>query len=481
MGFVGVIANYVFAQGAGLIIQSLTMAFAGPAVSGAYGLALMTVNLSALLGDLGYGFHFLRDLRVGTDAWRDDWRIAQGHRLLFLLFVSVLVLIFWPIVYGVHSLSWNAMLFALPGILLSYFNFSSVLFARGETLLGNLGRVLAAVPMLLIAAAVLVFLRGRGPDVVAVGLGAAITVGQAVQAVFYLGMTRGLALYRAKLISFIMYLCGRATIVEKSRQRQVLKSGGAIWALVLVGTVHGSLPQFFVAAIWPPFLPYMLLVKSICNGLTGVQDQLARVLVPKVSGDRKDGPLAAALPLVSNMCTSAVALGLAGIGLMLSNILPHHATTVWHSFFPFLLLVLLDWVMGNVIYAVLPVMLARKLERQSLAGDVVGNSIALLLTIAVLAWGYLSGRPGEGVAGMLLVRSLASGGVASYIWTRLKLPFVRAALYQSLPVIALVVPAFVAIPANILAITLSLMSIGLFIWVARELFVLLGAYRRELT
>jgi hypothetical protein len=216
----------------------------------------------------------------------------------------------------------------------------------------------------------------------------------------------------------------------------------------------------------------MLLVKTVCGGLTGIQDQLARVLVPKVAGDRKDGRLASALPLISNICTSAVALGLAGAGMTLIGVLPPAIISGWRQFSPFLLLVLLDWAMSNIIYAVLPVMLAKKKERQSLTGDVIGNSIALLLTIAALAWGYTSGRPGDGVAAMLLIRSLASVGVASYIWTRLKLPFFRAGLYQVLPIAALAAPTFMVVPANLLAIVLSVMSIAFFLSVARELFVL---------
>lgn len=470
VGLIGVILNYVFAQGAGFLIQALAMALAGPMVSGAFGLALLAVNLTILLGDLGYSMHFLRAADVGSPEWLADWRTAQGHRVVFLCLVTVVMALAWPLAYGSASLSWAAMIVALPAIGLSYFNFSAVLFAQGHMSMGNVGRLFAAVPMLVVGLLVLLLARPFGPKAVAVGLGAAVTVGQLVQAIFYLVMTRRLKLYKAALLDVARYVSGRASEVTVRRQRRILAIGGRLWSIILIGTAHGAVPAFLIAGVWPSFLPYQLLVQSALTGATGVQEQTLRALTPLVTRSAATGGrLPLSLPVISTAVSTGLvtilAFGLAGlvaVGLGKFSI-------NWALYLPALLLIFLEWIANNLTQSALPVVLARHAEGVMLKGVLAANSGAGILTVAIVVALYWLNLPRSAIAIVFVVRAATACGVSYYLWRHLKLDLTAAYKELLLPGIGFLLPSVLGLGVISTTVLLFAVAVAAAIWIAVQI------------
>lgn len=261
---IGVI-SYVIAQGLNLLLQFVVIAKYGTALYAKVGLAQVAVMTIVFLGELGYSIYFVREVQLSSN-WKEEWRYAQGHRLIVLLVGAITVYVYWYFRYGLQDEGTRYLLCSLPGVILTLYNFSPLFLAQGRYRIGFLG-------MPLVWAISLSFygitsLNAVGGSDVGIRLGIGLTLGFLSQALFYILFCRD-----SCLIGIRFGRTGNVLLINSLR----------LWALSLLGTLNERLTPFLLEAVALNFLPFYLVISQVLQGASGVLGQINRVLLREQS------------------------------------------------------------------------------------------------------------------------------------------------------------------------------------------------------
>lgn len=252
---------YAIGQGTNFLFQLHLLHLLGTSAYGHVGLAHLLLITVIFLADLGYASLFLRE-NPDQVGWLRDWRCALTHRLV----ATLLLLSICSVALRVLAPSVEAMdywLGAAPAALMALFNFSSPLIVRGHRLVALLsGQV--AWPVALVLS---LLLPPHLPLSTAASTGIAVSLGFATQAVVHLLLSQN---YRC-------WLPGMG--------KGQLNSALHLSALGVCGTLHDRLTVFLLAPLTPGFLPWYLLLNHALNGLSGIQAQLSRLMLPGAAND----------------------------------------------------------------------------------------------------------------------------------------------------------------------------------------------------
>lgn len=248
---------YALGQLSNFLFQLRLLDQLGPSQYAEAGLAHLLLITLIFLADLGYSSLFLREVRDSAN-WRQLWRYALGHRLLatfVLLAVSMLV---WPS-WGGTGASQDYLIWAAPACVLALFNYSSPMIAEGRRLAGLLvaqvAWPVALMIWLLLPTSLLISPAAKA--------GLAFSLGYLIQALLSMACSRQLRIW--------LPLAGKGHIGAAMRMSMIGISG----------TLHDRLAPFLLAPLVPSFMPWLLILNHVLSGLSGIQAQLARLLMPK--------------------------------------------------------------------------------------------------------------------------------------------------------------------------------------------------------
>ncbi len=248
---------YACGQVANFVFQLLLLDQLGPSQYGEAGLAHLALITLIFLADLGYSSLFLREVRSSIN-WQHTWRYALGHRLFATLVLLAVVTLGWQ-VWGSTGAGRDYLFWAIPACLFALVNYSSPMIAEGRSLAGLLVAQVAW-PSALLIWWLLPAESGLSPAATA---GLAFSLGYLAQALTSLACSR-------RHLSLWLPKAGKGQI-------------GAALHLSLIGicgTLHDRLTPFLLAPLAPGFLPLLLILNHIMSGLSGIQAQLARLLLP---------------------------------------------------------------------------------------------------------------------------------------------------------------------------------------------------------
>lgn len=258
---------YACGQVANFLFQLRLLDQLGPSQYGETGLAHLALITLIFLADLGYSSLFLREVR-GSTNWQHTWRYALGHRLVATIVLLAIVTLGWQ-VWGSPGASREYLFWAIPACLFALFNYSSPMIAEGHRLAGLLVAQVAW-PTALLIWWLLPAKSGLSPAATA---GLAFSLGYLAQALTSLACSR-------RHLSLWLPMAGKG-------------QAGAALHLSLIGicgTLHDRLPPFLLASLAPAFLPLLLILNQVLSGFSGIQAQLARLLLPEAGtseGQRK--------------------------------------------------------------------------------------------------------------------------------------------------------------------------------------------------
>lgn len=253
--------TYGIGQSTNFLFQLHLLHLLGSSAYGNAGLAHLLLITLIFLADLGYSSIFLRQAPDHPD-WLHDWACALGQRLaatLLLLPLSSLAVG----ALAANSAAFDYWLGAAPAALLALCNFSSPLIARGQRLLALLSGQIAWPVALLLS----LVLPAHLPFSMATSAGIAVSLGFAAQALVHLLLSRNPRLWLPKMGS------GQ------------LNAALHLSTLGICGTLYDRLTPFLLAPLTPSFLPWYLLLSHALNGLSGIQAQLSRLLLPGAARD----------------------------------------------------------------------------------------------------------------------------------------------------------------------------------------------------
>lgn len=249
-------STYALGQVANFLFQLRLLYLLGPSQYGETGLAHLLLVTLIFLADLGYSSLFLRESGNSPD-WQHTWRYALGHRLAATAALLAASALGWQL-WGSEGASQEYLLWAAPACLLALFNYSSPMIAEGRRLAGLLVTQVAWPAALLFW----YLLQDTLAQSMAATAGLSVSLGYLVQALVNVIFSRQLKLW--------LPLVGKGQI-------------GAAVHLSLIGicgTLHDRLTPFLLAPLAPTFLPFFLILNHVLSGLSGIQAQLARLLLP---------------------------------------------------------------------------------------------------------------------------------------------------------------------------------------------------------
>ncbi|MBC9250131.1 hypothetical protein A9179_07580 [Pseudomonas alcaligenes] len=253
--------TYGIGQSTNFLFQLHLLHLLGSSAYGDAGLAHLLLITLIFLADLGYSSIFLRQA-PDHPGWPHDWACALSHRLgVTLLLLSLCS--FAVSALAADSAAFDYWLGAAPAALLALFNFSSPLIARGQRLRALLSGQIAWPVALLLSLTLPTCL----PFSTATSAGIAVSLGFAVQALVHLLLSRKLRLWLPRLGS------GQ------------FNAALHLSTLSICSTLHDRLTPFLLAPLTPSFLPWYLLISHALNGLSGIQAQLSRLLLPGAARD----------------------------------------------------------------------------------------------------------------------------------------------------------------------------------------------------
>lgn len=248
---------YACGQVANFLFQLRLLDQLGPAQYGETGLAHLALITLIFLADLGYSSLFLREVRNSAN-WQHSWRYALGHRLLATLLLLALVTLGCQM-WGSTGASRDYLFWAIPACLFALFNYSSPMIAEGRRLAGLLVAQVAWPTALLIWW----LLPAKSGLSSAATAGLAFSLGYLSQALTSLVCSR-------RHLSLWLPMAGKGQL-------------GPALHLSLIGicgTLHDRLTPFLLAPLASGFLPTLLILNHVLSGFSGIQAQLARLLLP---------------------------------------------------------------------------------------------------------------------------------------------------------------------------------------------------------
>lgn len=247
---------YAIGQGTNFLFQLHLLHLLGSTAYGDAGLAHLLLITLIFLADLGYASVFLRE-DPQHPGWLHDWRCALNQRLIVTLVLLTLASAAISLL-GQGSAAFDYWLGAAPAALLALVNYSSPMIAKGQRLSALLAGQIAWPAALLLC----LLLPAHLPFSTATSAGIAVSLGFAVQALVHLALSRNLRLW------------------VPSFGKGQLNAALHLSMLGICGTLHDRLTPFLLAPIAPAFLPWYLLLNHALNGLSGIQAQLSRLLLP---------------------------------------------------------------------------------------------------------------------------------------------------------------------------------------------------------
>lgn len=247
---------YGLGQGANFLFQLQLLHLLGSSNYADAGLAHLLLMTLIFLADLGYASLFLRET-LDRPNWIHDWRCALAQRLIATLLLLFLASIFahwqWQ-----DSAALDYWLGSAPAALLALINYSAPMIVGGRRLAALIAGQIAW-PIALLLSFVL---PSQLPFSFATSAGLTVTAGFALQALVHA-------------------LCSRQAKLWMPRLRMgQLAAASRLSMLGVCGTLHDRLTPFLLAPLAPSFMPWYLILSHALNGLSGVQAQLSRLLLP---------------------------------------------------------------------------------------------------------------------------------------------------------------------------------------------------------
>lgn len=282
----GPVGAQVVAQACNLGGQLAVAVLAGGDLFGSAGLALMAAATTVFVGDLGYGTFFLRHAAT-NDQWLPHWRAAAGQRLLVLVVAVVVALMVCHVTAPHPDVALVTVLSAAPGMMLSAFLPTQLLFALDRPRAAALGQVLRFAVQAAVSVAVAVVAPGHADA----GLGAGFTLGIVAQLAAGLAVGLPLALLRPAFVRL------RPEIAALR-----------VWLVSLAGVVHDRTLPFLAAAAMPEAAGWVVIVTQVLQSGVALLSQVDRLLVPDQARAGR-----AALPAAWPAEVAALTLGLTAV------------------------------------------------------------------------------------------------------------------------------------------------------------------------
>ncbi len=261
-------ACYVAGQGVNFLLQLFILHALGKAHFGLLGIAQLSVYAVIFIAELGMPSYFIREARLRHD-WRQEWRRACLYRLCFVTAVAVLLMAFGHHYFIGKGFGFRYLVGALPGMFLSVFLPTPLLLGQ------NRSKIVAySIPLqwLVIGSLSLLTLLLELPQP-GFWLGIDFSAGYLVQLVF-----QRMAVVWPALV----------TPANPAWNRDMLRRCLFIWVPALFGTLYTLLLTYAIEELRPPIIAYFVLFNQIMQGVSGINMQVQRILLPAFAGNHLD-------------------------------------------------------------------------------------------------------------------------------------------------------------------------------------------------
>lgn len=356
---------YASTQAINFAFQLWLLHWLGKPIFGAVGIAQMCVFTLIFVGELGMPSYFIRKVHHGDD-WLRLWRYACRVRMAMIGLGALALLVFWHLYYGLDHRGFGYVLMAIPGMLLSARNPTPLLIGQYKNTIAGWGLPVLWCTSVALSLVALVL---AGPSHSEYWLGACLSAGYAAQYMFL----RRHVVWPEKCAA-----------ITKAAVRAMLAQSTTIWLPALVGSMYGLLLTFLVEASAIEILPYFLLGSHIMQGISGINMQIQRILLPILLSDHAQPAAASSLKkhvfeLFSLLIVASVVGMVAlvfGLGFMDSD------PTLLHRASAFCLM-LMEWMIGILATFLVTVLLAQHRERYifnvTMASFAISMALQLLL------------------------------------------------------------------------------------------------------
>jgi len=289
---------YMAAQGINFLFQLWLLHALGKEIFGHIGIAQMCVAALIFIGEFGMPSYFIRVVHQGT-AWAKLWRRACWFRMGVAGFGVAGLLLFWRLYYGAAPEGLGFLIMAIPGVVCAVWNPSPILIGQNKNRIAAMGLMVLWV---VCALSSLMALHYVPEDMQQWWLGGCLSLGYIAQ---------------------FMFLTFHVTPdIQKPGDHtpllgHMLRQSFVIWLPGLVGTLYSLSLTFMVQATHVSILHYVVLGTQIMQGISGVNMQIQRLLLPAFLTERKSGaPATAQYPIFALFTIFVVASTGGVLGLL---------------------------------------------------------------------------------------------------------------------------------------------------------------------
>ena len=253
--------SYALAQGINFLLQLWFLHSLGKGLFGELGIAQLCVVSVIFIAEFGMPSYFIRHIH-GNNPWGILWRRACRFRKVTALLSIVCLLLFLHFYYPGQSFGLQYVLAAIPGILLAAHNPTPILIAQHKNQSPAVGLLIL---WLVCAISSLLVLLVVEPTESSYWLGGCLSLGYAAQYIF---------------LRLRVTWDSAVTLPARHEFRHMLKQSSIIWLPSVIGTLYSLILPLIVESTHIEMLPYFLIGTQILQGISGMNMQLQRLLLP---------------------------------------------------------------------------------------------------------------------------------------------------------------------------------------------------------
>ncbi len=361
-------ASYAVAQGINFLLQLWFLRMLGHAMFGQLGIAQLCVVSLIFIAEFGMPSYFIRHIH-GNPSWGKLWQLACRFRRTVAVGSTACLLLFLHFHYPGQSFGVHYVLAAIPGILLAACNPTPILIAQHKNQSPAVGLLCLWVVCGVSSVIVLHFVA---PADSSYWLGSCLSLGYAAQYIYLrLQVTWDTA----------------PTMPDRVAVRHMVRQSSIIWFPAVIGTLYSLLLPLIVESTQIEMLPYFLIGMQILQGISGMNMQLQRLLLPIFLGAprRGDGTNSSLNSTIFSLFALLVSASITGaLTLFFAVRLLHpNAALAGDSIYFFLLGV--EWIMAIIGSFLITALLAQHRENfiftLTISSYIVGMALQLAATM----------------------------------------------------------------------------------------------------
>lgn len=253
--------SYAVAQGINFLLQLWFLHILGKSIFGQLGIAQLCVVSVIFIAEFGMPSYFIRHIHADK-PWGILWHRACRFRKATALLSTMCLLAFLYFYYPGQSFGLHYVLAAIPGILLAAHNPTPILIAQHKNQSPAIGMLVLWLVTAISSLLVLQFVDSAKSSY---WLGGCLSLGYIAQYIF---------------LRLRVTWDSTSTAPERSEFRHMLKQSSIIWLPSVIGTLYSLIPPLIVESTHIEMLPYFLIGNQILQGISGMNLQLQRLLLP---------------------------------------------------------------------------------------------------------------------------------------------------------------------------------------------------------